>query len=128
MGMNGAWDARYCGGSPSHDTFPANPQWRITTFAQCHVRFVLEAPIKLSINIQLYLCVDDEHSKEGGKASNYDDDDNALSAEENGNENAKSGKIVNRADYAKELLVADSGPYRFGLAVADAYDLAAGRY
>ena len=110
--FNGKWDKNYCGGSPNHETFPKNPQFKITTFYKTHLRFMLEAPIEFSINIQLYLCAndDDEDEEEGKNAdSNYDDEHIDLNDDQQANIEKKGGKILSRNDYSKSLLVADSG-------------------
>jgi len=100
--LKGAWTAQSSGGAPSYDSFAANPRWKMSTFAsQCHARFILEAPKEISVNVQLFKTSDAEQ---------------------------KTEEPSEEFTFAKQFLVTDSGPYRFGLAVADAYDLAPGTY
>merc|ERR1712228_140582 len=133
--FNGKWDKNYCGGSPNHETFPQNPQFKISTFYKTHLRFILEAPIDYSINIQMYLCTndddDDNEGKDNDDVSNYDDqqiDLNDNDADIDESEKKKCGKIISRSDYSKSLLVADSGSYRSGVAVVDALNVEKGTY
>jgi len=139
--FTGAWNEKYCGGSPNHDTFPQNPQFKITTFYKTHLRFLLEAPIEYSVNIQLYLCAnqeEEEEQSEGGiEASNYDDNQvNLMDNDGNPDEmeqvddakKAKGGKILSRKDYSKDLLVGDSGAYRYGVCMTDVLNVERGTY
>jgi len=144
--FTGAWDKNYCGGSPNHNTFPQNPQFKITTYFKTHLRFLLEAPIEFSINIQLYLCTNDQEQeqeqeqKEGKEeeeedvSSNYDDNnvdldkDNDDNNDNNKKEEIKTGKILTRRDYSKDLLIGDSGPYRYGVTMLDTLNVEQGTY
>jgi len=122
----GRWDKKYCGGSPNHDSFPKNPQFKITTYHKSHLRFLLEAPIKFGVNIQLYLCVNDEGNDDG--VSSYDHENVDLEQEVVYDEDVNAGKIVNKKHYSRDLLIGDSGPYRKGVCMVDVMNVEVGTY
>ena len=137
--IKGAWTNKFCGGSPNHNTFPNNPQFRITANNKLHLRFILEAPVDYSVNIQLYLCInltdddiknsnyenkiiktEDEEIDMLMSSDNEDDGDkNGNSGDSKGSKSIPKGKIVTREHYSKDLLIADTGPYRYGVAMMD---------
>ena len=74
------WTQSLCGGSPNYDTFVQNPQFKLKVGDKCHIRWLLEAPIDYSVNIQIYKLFDENIEK-----------------------------ITEKQHYSRDLLVADSG-------------------
>eukprot|EP01084_Bolivina_argentea_P006406 12151_1 len=146
----GKWDKYCCGGSPNHDTFPENPQFKIKIKSKSNLRFILEAPMEVSINVQLYLCTNDDDSinyqlperciiqkliiEWVHYANNYfpyeilDLIINYWYIVDDDKQIKKSGKIWKRTSYSKRLLISDSGPYRYGFTMMDALNIEEGTY
>jgi len=102
--FTGRWDKKHCGGSPNQESFPQNPQFKITTFYKSHLRFILEAPIQFGVNIQLYLCINDEGNDDG--LSSYDNQNVNLDEDPVVDEDLEGGKILSKKHF---LVICSSG-------------------
>ncbi|ETO35748.1 hypothetical protein RFI_01315, partial [Reticulomyxa filosa] len=156
--INGSWTKKVSGGSPNYESFPNNPQFRVQLTDKTNLRYLLEAPVKYSVNIQMFRCVnfnqEDTANDTGGqslssmKNNNNNADDNASRENKEQEDNAAdeevinmdnasfaekkttkiSGKILNREHYKTTLMVATSGAYRYGVACIDVKNLEEGVY